>query len=310
MSNGETASLTREQIKEQFQQIVPGFTQVPRSPILRRPDEVGMAFEEVFFPSLDGTVLEGWYIPAEQPSDKIVICNHFSPGNRYGYAGHIDPWKTSGGFEVNFLPKYKALHEAGYNVLAYDLRNHGWSAPGAAGGYNPSRFEYRDVIGSLRYVRSRADTKDMRISLQSICLGGNATMAAMHKHPEEFEGIASMILIQPLSGSALVETLCNNLGFGEVGVEVFEEVYREVAGFRTADTCPIEDAKSVKLPTFVIQVKDDTMTTPADVQAIYDAIPAEDKKLFWIEGTPWRFHGYTHFSEHPEQMVEWYNAHP
>jgi hypothetical protein len=30
-----------------------------------------------------------------------------------------------GGFEVNFLPEYKALHDAGYNILCYDIRNHG-----------------------------------------------------------------------------------------------------------------------------------------------------------------------------------------
>jgi pimeloyl-ACP methyl ester carboxylesterase len=32
-----------------------------------------------------------------------------------------------GGFEVNFLPELKHLHDAGYNILTYDLRNHGQS---------------------------------------------------------------------------------------------------------------------------------------------------------------------------------------
>jgi hypothetical protein len=294
------------ELKEQMKQIVAGFTTVPRSPILRRPDEYGMDYEDVFFPALDGTVIEGWYIPAK--SNKIVICNHFSPGNRYGYAGHIDPWKTSGGFEVNFLPKYRALHEAGYNILAYDLRNHGFSGASANGAYNALFFEYRDVIGSLRYIRSREETKHMDISLQSICLGANSTLVAMRKHPEDFNGIKSMILIQPLSGDALVKRLCENLSLGEVGEKVFEETYRELAGFSVSDMSPIEDAKSVKVPTFVVQVKDDAMTYPSDVQTIYDNISVDDKKLFWIEGTPMRFHGYTYFSEHPEQMIEWYDS--
>ena len=96
-----------------------------RSPILRRPDEFGLEYEDVSFQSADGITLEGWYMPAKKPSNKIVICNHFSPGNRYGYAGHLKGWRQAGGFEVNFIPKYKALVEAGFNVLAYDLRNHG-----------------------------------------------------------------------------------------------------------------------------------------------------------------------------------------
>lgn len=289
--------------------IVGQFTKVPRSPVLRRPDEYGMKYEDVSFPSMDGTALSGWYMSAKEQSNKVVICNHFSPGNKYGYAGHIKPWKNAGGFEVNFLPKYKALVEAGYNVLAYDLRNHGWSAPAQNGGYNPNLFEYKDVIGSLRYVKSRDDTKEMDTHLHSVCLGGNSTLVAMRKYPEEFEGIKSMILIQPLSGSALVKKLCQNIKLGKKGEKAFEEAYREIAGFRVSDSAPIEDAEHVKVPTFVLQVKDDKMTYPSDIQAIYDAIPVEDKKLFWVEGTTWRFKGYTYFSEHAEQMIEWYDTH-
>jgi hypothetical protein len=71
----------------------------------------------------------------------------------------------------------------------------------------------------------------MKISLQSICLGADSTFIAMKKHPEEFKGIYSMIAIQPLSGAVLVEKLCENLKFGKAGVEVFEETYKEIAGF-------------------------------------------------------------------------------
>ncbi|WED23233.1 lysophospholipase [Vibrio sp. JC009] len=289
--------------------VVKMIAQVPRTPILRRPDEYGMDYEDVSFPASDGIVLEGWYIPAKEKSDKIVICNHFSPGNRYGYAGHIKPWHKAGGFEVNFLPKYKALHEAGYNILAYDLRNHGFSAPAQNGAYNPKFFEYKDVIGSLNYVRSRKETKDMEIHLHSMCLGGNATLVAMRKQPEVFEGVKSMMLIQPISGDALVRRLCKNMRMTKRGYKVFEEKYREIWGFSISDSSPILDAPFVKVPTFVAQVKDDSFTYSDDVQKIYEAIPVTGKELFWIEGTTQRFRGYTYFSENPEQMLDWYNKH-
>lgn len=281
--------------------------QVPRTPILRRPDEYGMAYQDVFFPAADGINLEGWYIPAKTKSDKIVICNHFSPGNRYGYAGHIKPWKNAGGFEVNFLPKYKALHEAGYNILAYDLRNHGFSAPAQNGGYNPGLFEYKDVLGSLAYVRNREDTKDMDIHLHSMCLGGNATLAAMSKQPEAFAGVKSMMLIQPISGEALIRRLSKNMWLGEKGYKVFEQKYREIWGYRIQDSSPIVDAAAVKVPTLVTQVKDDSFTFSDDVQQVFDAITVEQKQLFWIEGTKQRFKGYTYHSENPKQMIDWYN---
>ncbi len=290
-----------------MKKIVKMIADVPRTPILRRPDEYGMVYEDVSFQAVDGVTLEGWYIPAKKPSNKIVICNHFSPGNRYGYSGHIKPWKNAGGFEVNFLPKYKALVEAGYNVLAYDLRNHGFSAPAQNGGYNPKLFEYKDVLGSLNYIRQREDTKNMQIHLHSMCLGGNATLVAMRKYPKIFEGIQSMILIQPISGDALVRKLCKNMKVGKKGYESFKKYYREIWGYEITDSSPQEDAPHVNIPTFVVQVKNDAFTyAEEDVQAIYDRIPAE-KKLFWIEGTKQRFRGYTYFSEKPQQMLDWYN---
>ena len=167
-----------------MKRIVPAVGESKRSPVLRRPDEYDMKYEDVSFSSEDGLPLEGWYIPSKKDSNKVVICNHFSPGNRYGYAGHIKPWKGAGGFEVNFLPKYKALSEAGYNVFAYDLRGHGMSTPGQNGAYNPKFFEYKDVIGSMNYIKSRPDTKDMDIHLHSMCLGGNSTLVAMRKRPD------------------------------------------------------------------------------------------------------------------------------
>ncbi|WP_295895751.1 alpha/beta hydrolase [uncultured Vibrio sp.] len=289
--------------------VVKMIAQVPRTPILRRPDEYGMDYEDVSFSASDGIALEGWYIPAKAKSDKVVVCNHFSPGNRYGYAGHIKPWRKAGGFEVNFLPKYKALHDAGYNILAYDLRNHGFSAPAQNGAYNPKFFEYKDVIGSLNYLRSREETKDMEVHLHSMCLGGNATLVAMRKQPEVFEGVKSMILIQPISGDALVKRLCKNMRMTKRGYKVFEEKYREIWGFSISDSSPILDAPFVNVPTFVTQVKDDSFTYSDDVKRIYEAIPTPEKELFWIEGTTQRFRGYTYFSENPELMLEWYNKH-
>ncbi|HAA17165.1 MAG TPA: alpha/beta hydrolase [Cytophagales bacterium] len=291
-----------------MKRIVPAISETRRSPVLRRPDEYGLEYEDVSFQSADGLALEGWYIFSKTPSNKVVICNHFSPGNRYGYAGHLKPWRSAGGFEVNFLPKYKALVDAGYNVFAYDLRGHGMSTPGQNGAYNPKFFEYKDVIGSMNYIKSRPDTVKMDIHLHSMCLGGNSTLVAMRKKPELFNDVKSMMLLQPISGDALVRKLTKNMRLGKKGYHVFEDYYRKLYGFSISDASPILDAAYVKVPTFVAQVRNDSFTyAEEDVQAVYDALPVEDKKIYWIEGTKQRFRGYTYFSENPEQMIEWYN---
>ena len=276
-----------------------------RTPVLRRPNEFDLEYEDVFFPSMDGVSLEGWFIPAKG-SNKLIICNHFMPGNRYGYPGHLEGWQNFGGFEVNFIPQYKALHDAGYNILAYDLRNHGNSNVGNGGKVGIGLFEYRDVIGSLRYAKTRPDTKGMETSLLSICLGCNSTMVAMNKHPEEFSHIKSMIALQPVSARPFIEKACESANIDpQQGTEYFDLCSQRRTGFHIDELSPIEHAKAVQVPTLVVQVHQDILTKPSDVETIYANIPAE-KELFWIEGTTRRFDGYNYFSENPKQMLDWF----
>lgn len=277
-----------------------------RSPILRRPDEYGLAYEDIFFPSLDGVPLEGWFIPAA--SDRLVIANHPMPCNRYGFPGHLKQWGYFGGFEVNFLPQYAALHDAGYNVLAYDMRNHGRSGMGSGGINGHGTLEYRDVVGSLRYAKSRVDTKDMKTALLSRCLGANATIVGMKRHPGEFSHIKSMIAVQPVSPKVFVEKAVENAGI-ESGIEMFSAAFHDLTGQKLDETWAIEDSRAVTVPTLLTQVHNDFRTKPSNVQQIFDLISAKDKKLFWIEGTDERFQGYNHFNEHPEMMLEWFDSH-
>ena len=65
----------------------------------------------------------------------------------------------------------------------------------------------------------------------------------------------------------------------------------------------------IKIPTFFLQVRDDMNSRWTDVQEMYENVPVKEKKIHYIEGTPWRFKGYTFFSENPELMVDWFNTH-
>ncbi|RFU89132.1 MULTISPECIES: alpha/beta hydrolase [Citrobacter] len=277
-----------------------------RTPILRTPDEYGMAYEDIYFPAQDGITLEGWFIPGK--SDRLIIMNHPMPMNRYGYPGHLDPWKNFGGFEVNFLPEYKALHDAGYNILTYDMRNHGRSGMGNGGLVGHGLFEYRDVIGSLRYAKSRPDTKNMKVALYSRCLGANSTIVAMAKHPKEFKDIKAMIALQPVTPKVFVERAMEMNGI-ENGIEVFAKAFYNRSGLHLDQVWPMEYAKAVTVPTLVAQVRNDFLTKPSNVQEIYDTISAKDKKLFWIEGTDRRFDGYNYFGENPKLVLDWFDSH-
>ena len=294
------------QIPDAIRQMAHGMANPLRTPVYRRPDEYGMAYDDIFFQSLDGTRLEGWYIPGD--SDKLIICNHFGPGNRYGFAGHLEQFSFSGGFEVNFLPAYKALHEAGYHLIAYDIRDHGLSASSGTNGF--SQLEWRDTIGAVRYAKQRADLRGFTTGLHTMCLGCNSTLIAMEIYPLEFEHIQVMTAIQPVIGPAMIKANCAAMGMDpEEGLKLYDEAQRQIYGFRTQDYDVIKQAACVQVPALVLQVRNDPSMLPEAIQEFYDTLPNRDKKLIWVEDEVWRFKGYTYFSENPSELVSWFDSH-
>ena len=300
-------------IDHALQQLANSFVQPLRAPVMHSPAEQGLDYEDVTFPALDGVPLEGWFIPAAG-SNRIIIANHPMTFSRSGIPTHLEPWHSiwgpsGNGFEVNLIPDYKILHDAGYNILTYDLRNHGLSSAANGGVVSAGVFESRDVVGSLRYARQREDTRDMTIGLFSRCMGCSSTLAAMAKYPGAFAGVRCLVGPQPVTMKTIVERRLASDGIPPDRIDDFELllVLRTSIGF--APRAPREWAKSVRVPTFLYQVHDDVLTEPSDVQSIYDNIPIADKKLQWINGTTARWDGYLEFQRRPEPMLEWFETH-
>ena len=311
------ASISKTMSEEQQRTFIGGLAKAlsfpHRSPILKTPADVGLAFQEMSFLSSDGVSLEAWFIPREG-SDKLVIANHPMGFSRYGFPSHLEPWKSlyasfGNDIEVNFIPDYKILHDAGYNVLTYDLRNFGHSGAANGGVNSGGLFEARDVIGSLMHARTHKDLSSMRVALFSRCLGCNATLFAMEQQPEQFREVRCMVALQPLSTRVAVERMLELAGAPADAIEDLEQQMRLNTSFALDDHTPVHAAKSVMVPTLMGQVHDDLMTRPSDVQSIFDNVPVQEKELFWINGTTRRWDGYNYFQKNPQQMLGWFDEH-
>jgi len=305
----DTTQRTQEQNDEALQRFADAFSYLRRSPVLRSPGEYDLAFEVVSFPAHDGVPLEDWFIPAPG-SSKLVIANHPMGFSRSGMPAHLQPWQadwalSGNGFEVDLVPDYKILHDAGYNVLAYDLRNHGLSSAANGGVTTSGVIESRDVVGSLEYVRARADTRAMELGLFSRCMGGSSTLSAMMRFPSAFEGVRCLVCPQPVTPRTIVERRLAKIGLGDRLTD-FDRFVRLRTSVGLDERVPQEWAKSVRVPTFIYQVRGDTLTDPSDVQTIFDNIPVGEKKLQWIEGTTARFDGYLEFQRRPQPALDWF----
>ncbi len=119
------------------------------------PADFDLAFEEVEFPSGDGTLLRGWFVAARSasPASTVVIC----PGAN----GSMDA-------DAAFLPWF---HNLDLNVLIFDWRAHGRSAGQVTTlGYD----ERYDLIAAVEYAKSRGAQP---IGVLGLSMGGAVALS-------------------------------------------------------------------------------------------------------------------------------------
>lgn len=285
----------------------------PRSFIFKTPDDHGMTgWHDLVIPSSDGTPLEAWYIPAKGgESNKLVIFNHALPMCRAGFPGHFGPpWSGFDEAEIDFVLQYKHLTDAGYNVLTYDIRNHGNSSAANNGICGIGQWEWRDCVGVKKYVDAHPRLSQMKAALFSQCMGGISQYAAITKHPELFGNVLCMCSPLVPNMTAIFDAFSALQGVSRYQ-ELIDLELLKMGAFPAADMGGAIWAPAVKMPVLMWQVRDDAWTrNPEDAQHTFDLLGSTEKEMVWIEGTTRRFKdGYNWFGRHPEKVLSFLARH-
>jgi pimeloyl-ACP methyl ester carboxylesterase len=148
----------------------------------RTPADVGLAFRDMAIPTEapGGTVhLRGWWMPAEpgaaNASTTVVLVH-----------GHSS---TMGKVVRMWAPN---LHDAGYSLLAFDLRNHGASPDVGDGDVTYGVAEAGDVAAAVRFVREHGaelGVDPLRVVLYGGSMGGASVLEAADPLPEGVAGV-------------------------------------------------------------------------------------------------------------------------
>lgn len=131
---------------------------VPNSSEL--PSAYNLPFSTHSFTSLDGTKLNGWYIPAVKPKAALVLV--------HGYT-------TDTGGKTRILPHAQYLHNAGYSLFLPDLRSFGES-DGSKISFGVK--EWQDVVASHDFVKQMPELKNKKVGLYGISMGASTVLVA------------------------------------------------------------------------------------------------------------------------------------
>lgn len=273
-------------------------------PFPKTPQDYGLAYRDVAFPTRDRLTLRGWLI--NEAAQKVIVMTHFGyRANRFGYQLKYQP-RLSKPYnkEIEFCFVAKRLVEAGYAVLMYDLRNHGESDTTELGVGTGGHGERFDVLAAVQFVAQQEATAGKPIGLLSYCYGANTTFCAMQEDAQAFAdaGVKALVAMQPLRNGDFLK-----------GIRVPDFIYRHAEAYYRERTGgysllpPIETAaKAVCVPTRLVQSRKDPNTNLAWIAEVYDNFPVE-KEMFWLEEPTHRFDGYNWFADHPRDMLDWFD---
>jgi alpha-beta hydrolase superfamily lysophospholipase len=132
---------------------------------LASPADYDLNYEDVAFPSRDGLMLRGWFIPAVSPRGTVIFC--------HGHAGSMDP-------DLKYAP---ALHDRGYSVLMFDFRAHGRSDGKLV---SMGSLEQQDLLGAVDFLYGRGIKQ---VGVLGFSMGGRVAISTA----PQSEAIAAVV---------------------------------------------------------------------------------------------------------------------
>ena len=131
----------------------------PDSYFIGDPADWGLPFEDVYFPTADGVILHGWFVPGSS-GVTLLWC--------HGNAGNIS----------YRLDNMKLFHDRlALDIFIFDYRGYGRSQ-----GKPSEEGTYRDAEAALAYLRTRHDVDQDAILLFGRSLGGAIAVDLAIRH--------------------------------------------------------------------------------------------------------------------------------
>jgi fermentation-respiration switch protein FrsA (DUF1100 family) len=229
------------------------------------PYELDSEYEEVLFPTANGRLLSGWYLP-RFGENRVIITVH----------GHR-------GRKEDMLGISTFLWKAGFNVLMFDCRGHGLERRSDEI-ITLGHGELEDFLAAVAFVRTRFAEEGSRkpiIGALGGSLGAAVALVGASKDPDIRAVWADSSFTSRQEVIAHNWTATTHLPERPV-MDLANLMFKFRTGKTLVDFSPLaEISKMTPRPIFFVHALDDATTPVSHVHRLYDAAPGP--KELWLE---------------------------
>jgi pimeloyl-ACP methyl ester carboxylesterase len=261
-------------------------TKIPFLAVPYTPQDFGLAYEEVSFPSHDGLKLIAWFLPAKIP-------RHTSGGGPP--SGVADPSAVTlivqhglGSNAGDMLMNTLCLAREGrWNLFYLNFRGHGGSE-GRLTSLGP--LELRDLESAITFLKRTKPEETRRLGIYGHSLGAAVAIVGAARHPE----LEAVIAESPFSRASFAVVRFARLFYG-IPAFPFMAIALFLAGLRLGVSvrsfAPVEEiGKIAPRPLLLIHAERDERIPLNDMRALMEA--AGEPKELWVapgagHGEPW-----------------------
>ncbi len=209
--------------------------------------------KDVLFYNWRGELLSGWLV-VQKPQAPVIILNHGTPGNR-----------------VSMVARAAFLYKHGYNILLFDFQSYGNSQGPLS---TLGMVESEDILASIVYLHSLADTQYSKIGVLGLSMGATAAVLAAARTND----IAALVAEScPVDATRVT---------GDVPSEEIREadqlLVEDEFGVDITQARPIDVVQKLAghTPIFFINGNTDNVTPLPGMYALYNA--ASNPKQYWV----------------------------
>ncbi|MHB1260796.1 MAG: alpha/beta hydrolase [Thermoplasmatota archaeon] len=227
----------------------------------RTPADVGLTFEDVVIPS-GGLRLRGWWMPADPGAANASTTVILVHGHSSTMGKMVRMWATN-------------LHEAGYSLLAFDLRNHGASPDAGGGLVTFGADEADDVAAVVTYVRARAARDPVidpdRIVLYGGSMGGATVLNAAARPLPGVVGVVSDSAYASFTFQAHVDG--EKKGYPRILVDLVLDRMDALAPSPPSSSRPDLAVQEIAVPLLLAHCTDDARVTRPNFERLVEQAP-------------------------------------